>query len=331
MAGWIKMHRKIIDHWIWTDSKRLKWWLDLLLLTNHSDKKVMLGGKIVVLKRGSFHTSELKLSERWSVSRNTVRNYLNALEKDNMITTKKTKNGTTIIVHNYDVYQGKEETKKQMIEQQSEQDTEQQTIQQTEQQSKQIIEQQTEQQSEQIIEQQTEQKKDNRLNKSLNKTKELKNIKNDKNDKKEKKEKEEKNNYKAFDFFQDNGFGFITQYIVEDINYYLDAFCQDSDEILIAALKIAKDRNKVNWGYAKSILNSWLQMNLNNYDQIKAYEAQYKATKKMQNKQKENYKSKEKTPSWLTNQNQNIVVEVDEEFEKDRAEFFKKLNAHWGD
>ncbi|HDG1476269.1 TPA: DNA replication protein DnaD, partial [Staphylococcus aureus] len=48
-------------------------------------------------------------------------------------------------------------------------------------------------------------------------------------------------------------------------------------------------------------------------------------------KQKENYKSKEKTPSWLTNQNQNTAVEVDEEFEKDRAEFLKKLNAHWGD
>lgn len=111
----------------------------------------------------------------------------------------------------------------------------------------------------------------------MNKTKELKNIKNDKNVKNMKKEKK---NYKVFDFFQENGFGFITQYILEDINYYLDAFCQDSDEILIAALKIAKDRNKVNWGYAKSILNSWLQMNLSNYDQIKAYEAQYKATKK---------------------------------------------------
>ncbi|HDJ2894277.1 TPA: DnaD domain protein [Staphylococcus aureus] len=324
MAGWIKIHRKIIDHWIWTDSKRLKWWMDLLLLTNHSDKKVMLGGKLVVLKRGSFHTSELKLSERWNVSRNTVRNYLNALEKDTMITTKKTKNGTTIIVHNYGIYQDNDDYKKQqteqLSEQQSEQDTEQQTIQQTEQQN--------EQQSEQMIEQQTEQKKDNRLNKSLNKTKELKNIKNDKNVKNDKKVK---NNYKSFDFFQDNGFGFITQYIVEDINYYLDAFCQDSDEILIAALKIAKDRNKVNWGYAKSILNSWLQMNLSNYDQIKAYEAQYKATKKMQNKRKENYKSKEKTPSWLTNQNQNTAVEVDEEFEKDRAEFLKKLNAHWGD
>lgn len=291
MAGWIKIHRKIIDHWIWTDSKRLKWWIDLLLLTNHSDKKVMLGGKIVVLKRGSFHTSELKLSERWNVSRNTVRNYLNALEKDNMITTKKSKNGTTIIVDNYGIYQDNDDYKKQQTEQKNEQHT--------------------------------EQKKDNRLNRTLNKTKELKNIKNDKN---VKNEKNEKKNYKAFDFFQDNGFGFITQYIVEDINYYLDAFCQDSDEILIAALKIAKDRNKVNWGYAKSILNSWLQMNLSNYEQIKAYEARCKGMKKTQN-----YKSKEKTPSWLTNQNQNTVIEVDEEFEKDRAEFLKKLNAHWGD
>ncbi|MBE5663050.1 DnaD domain protein [Staphylococcus sp. SS60] len=330
MAGWIKIHRKIIDHWIWTDSKRLKWWMDLLLLTNHSDKKVMLGGKLVVLKRGSFHTSELKLSERWNVSRNTVRNYLNALEKDTMITTKKTKNGTTIIVHNYGIYQDNDDYKKQQTEQQNEQKNEQQNEQQSEQQNEQQSEQQNEQQSEQQNEQQSEQKKDNRLNRTLNKTKELKNIKNDKNVKNMKKEKK---NYKVFDFFQENGFGFITQYIVEDINYYLDAFCQDSDEILIAALKIAKDRNKVNWGYAKSILNSWLQMNLSNYDQIKAYEAQYKAKKKMQNqnKQKENYKSKEKTPSWLTNQNQNTAVEVDEEFEKDRAEFLKKLNAHWGD
>lgn len=56
-----------------------------------------------------------------------------------------------------------------------------------------------------------------------------------------------------------------------------------------------------------------------------------KPRKKCRISKKENYKSKEKTPSWLTNQNQNTAVEVDEEFEKDRAEFLKKLNAHWGD
>ncbi|WP_381412257.1 DnaD domain protein [Staphylococcus epidermidis] len=318
MTGWIKIHRKIIDHWIWADSKRFKWWLDILLLTNHSDKKMMIGGNLVLLKRGSFHTSELKLSERWNVSRNTVRNYLNALEKDNMINTKKTKNGRTIKVHNYEVYQGKEENKKHMIEQQSEQLIEQQTIQ------------PTEQQSEQIIEQQTEQKRDNRLNrtlnKSLNKTKNIKNIKNDKNVKNEKKEKK----YKAFDFFQENGFGFITQYLVEEISYYLDNFSHDSDEIVIAALKIAKDRNKVNWGYAKSILNSWLQSNLNSIDQIRAYEIQQKALRDQYNKPKQFQQCREKTPDWIKNRDK-YQDEIDENFEEDRAKFLKELNEQWGD
>ena len=117
MTGWIKIHRKIIDHWIWEDAKRFKWWMDILLLTNHTDKKTMIGGELITIKRGTFHTSELKLSERWNVSRNTVRNYLNALEKDNMIATKKTRNGTTIEVRNYGVYQGNEENKKQQTEQ----------------------------------------------------------------------------------------------------------------------------------------------------------------------------------------------------------------------
>ena len=145
MSGWIKLHRQVIDHWIWDDSQKFKWWIDMLLLTNHRDKKIMIGGDLKVIKRGSFHTSELKLSERWGVSRNTVRKFLKLLECDEMITTKKTKNGTTVFVHNYAIYQGKDEIKKQ----------------QTEQQSKQINAQQNEQQNEQCNEQQCEQKKDN--------------------------------------------------------------------------------------------------------------------------------------------------------------------------
>ena len=50
-----------------------------------------------------------------------------------------------------------------------------------------------------------------------------KNVKKEKNYKNVKNEKKEKN-HSAFDFFQNNGFGFITQYTAEDINYYLDSF-----------------------------------------------------------------------------------------------------------
>lgn len=63
MVGWIKIYCKIIDYWIWMDFKRLKWWMDLLLLINYLDKKVMLGGKLVVLKCGFFYILELKLFE----------------------------------------------------------------------------------------------------------------------------------------------------------------------------------------------------------------------------------------------------------------------------
>lgn len=84
----------------------------------------------------------------------------------------------------------------------------------------------------------------------------------------------EKKKAAAFDFFQDNGFGFITPYNLDDLNYYLDSFENDSDQIVTASLKIAKDRNKVTWGYAKSILNTWLNANLKSIEQVRAFEKQ---------------------------------------------------------
>lgn len=97
---------------------------------------------------------------------------------------------------------------------------------------------------------------------------------NDNKDNNEKNVNNEKKKTTAFDFFQDNGFGFITSYNLDDLNYYLDSFENDSDEIVTASLKIAKDRNKVTWGYAKSILNTWLNANLKSIEQVRAFEKQ---------------------------------------------------------
>ncbi|HCD3602120.1 TPA: DnaD domain protein, partial [Staphylococcus aureus] len=97
----------------------------------------------------------------------------------------------------------------------------------------------------------------------INTNKNVKNGDNVKNDENEKKKAA------AFDFFQDNGFGFITPYNLDDLNYYLDSFENDSDQIVTASLKIAKDRNKVTWGYAKSILNTWLNANLKSIEQVR--------------------------------------------------------------
>ncbi|EPS56793.1 TPA: DnaD domain protein [Clostridium botulinum] len=110
--GWIKLYRNIQDHWIWQDPQKLKWWLDILLLANHKDNKFLLGNELMQLERGEHHTSELKLAERWGVSKTTIRRFLKLLENDGMIELKKSKKGTTLKVSNYSDYQDFSEEEK---------------------------------------------------------------------------------------------------------------------------------------------------------------------------------------------------------------------------
>lgn len=110
--GWIKLHRAIRKNWIWEDPQKLKWWLDILLQANHQERKILIGNEIVLIERGSFHTSTVKLSERWSVDRKTVKKFLELLQKDNMITLKTSKKGTTLKISNYKDYQAFSEPQK---------------------------------------------------------------------------------------------------------------------------------------------------------------------------------------------------------------------------
>lgn len=113
MIGWVKINRSLLEHWIWNDKPFSKGqaWIDIILLANHSDKKVLLGGEFVEIERGSFITSELKLMERWGWSKNKVRSFLQLLQTDSMIVKKSDRKRTTIIVVNYGKYQISETTK----------------------------------------------------------------------------------------------------------------------------------------------------------------------------------------------------------------------------
>lgn len=104
--GWIKLHRKIKDNWIWEDPAMFQAWIDILLMVNHQDKKIKVNGQLTTIKRGEKLTSILKLAERWGWSRKRVMRFLDLLEEDGMCTTKRTPNGTTLKVSNYAEYQG---------------------------------------------------------------------------------------------------------------------------------------------------------------------------------------------------------------------------------
>jgi hypothetical protein len=105
MEGWISVQRKIRDHWIWKDSEKLKWWLDILLEANHTGKKVVIGYNILECKRGECLVSLQEWGKRWNVSKSVVNNFFALLKKDEMITLKNETITTRLIVCNYGKYQ----------------------------------------------------------------------------------------------------------------------------------------------------------------------------------------------------------------------------------
>lgn len=106
--GYIKLHRQIQDCWIWDSGKfdKRSAWIDLLMLANHRDKKIMFDSEYIVITRGQFMTSIRKLSGRWEWSKSAVTAFLNLLEKDSMIKRDSDNRRTLITIINYEVYQG---------------------------------------------------------------------------------------------------------------------------------------------------------------------------------------------------------------------------------
>lgn len=257
MTGWIKMHRQIMEHWIWEDPKKLKWWLEILLLTNHSDKKTMIGGKIVTIERGTFHTSELKLSEKWNVSRNTVRKFLKLLESDGMITTNRTQNGTTIEVCNYNVFQGFLEEKKQQSEQRNEQQNEQRDI----------------QQSAQL----NEQKKDN----GLNTTKELKNYKELENVKNVVVEPNQKNDFAEVINLYQRDIQATPPLTV--INKLSDDFDMFGKEIMLYAIEKSAIAGNRDYKFIDYLTKEWRKQQLRTLEAVEQYENKRNQPKQINN------------------------------------------------
>ncbi|WP_338627586.1 hypothetical protein QJR52_06715 [Clostridium baratii] len=107
MAGWQKVYRDITKHWLWEDKpfSRGQAFIDLLLMVNHQDKKILFNGDLIEVKRGSRITSLRQLGESWGWSRTKVKKFLEQLEKDEMITVKSDSKKTVVSIENYSVYQ----------------------------------------------------------------------------------------------------------------------------------------------------------------------------------------------------------------------------------
>lgn len=113
--GWIKLHRCIRSNWIWNDKpfSRGQAFLDLLLMVNHEDKKIIFNGSLTEVKRGSCITSIRKLGDKWGWSNKKVKMFLDQLQSDKMITYESNTKRTLVTIEKYDLYQSKETPKEQ--------------------------------------------------------------------------------------------------------------------------------------------------------------------------------------------------------------------------
>ena len=113
--GWIKLHRCIRSNWVWNDKpfSRGQAFLDLLLMVNHEDKKIIFNGSLTEVKRGSCITSIRKLGDKWGWSNKKVKMFLDQLQSDQMITYESNTKRTLVTIEKYDLYQSKETPKEQ--------------------------------------------------------------------------------------------------------------------------------------------------------------------------------------------------------------------------
>ncbi len=105
MKGWIKIHRQIQEHWIFSDSDYFKWWIDILLEVNHSPAKVLIKGSVFICDIGQKLYSLDTWAKRWKCNKSKARRFLKLLENDSMIELINEKKTTRLIVCNYESYQ----------------------------------------------------------------------------------------------------------------------------------------------------------------------------------------------------------------------------------
>ena len=106
--GWIKLHRSILDHWLFSDVRELsrqEAWIRMLLLVNYQPKKELIKGQLYTCDPGQSLFSLESWAREFNWSLQKVRTFFKTLEKDNMIITEGLQYTTRLTICNWDTYQ----------------------------------------------------------------------------------------------------------------------------------------------------------------------------------------------------------------------------------
>ena len=105
--GFIKLHRKIQEHWIYQEKRtfsKYEAWLDLIFMANHKDNEFLLGKELISTKRGQLITSKKTLGERWKWSNTKINSFFRLLKNEKMIDYKTDSKKTVVTLDKYSIY-----------------------------------------------------------------------------------------------------------------------------------------------------------------------------------------------------------------------------------
>lgn len=105
MTGWIKLHRSLMDHWIWGEHEAVVFWLCLLMDANHTTVKKLFNGSFVEINRGQLLFGLESFEKKTGVSIRKMRRYLSLMEKEGMIDRQKRNKYSLITIANYEKHQ----------------------------------------------------------------------------------------------------------------------------------------------------------------------------------------------------------------------------------
>ena len=106
--GWIKLHRKIIDNPVFTDSATLHLWIYLLARASHKKTSFIINGKIITVNRGQLIFGIHKCAAHTGITVKRIRARMALLETHGYLMRKRATKYSIITICNYDQYQSVE-------------------------------------------------------------------------------------------------------------------------------------------------------------------------------------------------------------------------------
>lgn len=298
MTGWIKLHRKLLDSPIFQNEKLFKVFAYCLMKASHKEHTQLVGRRVVHLQKGQFVFGRKRASEELRLKESTVRDYVKLLEKLGTIDIKSDNKFSVITVVNWAIYQNDEEISDSKNDKKS-------TTNQHQMDNKSTSNQQ-----------------------QINTNKNVKNVENDKNVKNEKNVVVGDDFATIYNLYQENieqiPSPITTEKLTQDMDHY-------GKELVAYAIRKAALNNSHNYKFIDYLLKDWRKRNLTTIKAVEQYEQQRQEQKEQSYKPKVT-QSREKTPEWLKNRNQEKeTVNDDPEFEKLRLQFQKQLESDWDD